>query len=60
MTVWKEGRHIGAMTVTPMMSQWQTCKDQSKNALLLFRLGDFYEAFYEDAQIISIDPSKIW
>ncbi len=41
------------MTVTPMMSQWQTCKDQSKNALLLFRLGDFYEAFYEDAQIIS-------
>ncbi len=36
-----------------MMSQWQTCKAQAKEALLLFRLGDFYEAFYEDAQIIS-------
>ncbi|MBU6446109.1 MAG: DNA mismatch repair protein MutS [Verrucomicrobia bacterium] len=36
-----------------MMSQWQACKTQAKEALLLFRLGDFYEAFYEDAQIIS-------
>lgn len=43
------------MTVTPMMSQWQTCKAQAKEALLFFRLGDFYEAFYEDAQIISKD-----
>jgi len=43
------------MTVTPMMSQWQTCKAQAKDALLFFRLGDFYEAFYEDAQIISKD-----
>jgi DNA mismatch repair protein MutS len=41
------------MTVTPMMSQWQTCKDQAKEALLLFRLGDFYEAFYEDAEKMS-------
>lgn len=41
------------MTVTPMMSQWQECKAQAKSALLLFRLGDFYEAFYEDAQIMS-------
>ncbi len=41
------------MTVTPMMSQWQACKKQAKEALLLFRLGDFYEAFYDDARIIS-------
>src|SRR5579872_7400298 len=41
------------MTVTPMMSQWQACKAQAKDALLLFRLGDFYEAFYDDAQIMS-------
>lgn len=41
------------MTVTPMMSQWQSCKAQAKEALLFFRLGDFYEAFYEDATIIS-------
>jgi DNA mismatch repair protein MutS len=41
------------MTDTPMMSQWKTCKTQAKDALLFFRLGDFYEAFYDDAQIIS-------
>ncbi len=41
------------MTITPMMSQWQACKAQAKEALLLFRLGDFYEAFYEDARVIS-------
>jgi len=31
-----------------MMAQWQTCKESAQGALLLFRLGDFYEAFYED------------
>lgn len=41
------------MTVTPMMSQWQACKAQAKDALLLFRLGDFYEAFYDDATTMS-------
>jgi DNA mismatch repair protein MutS len=38
---------------SPMMKQWQNCKDEAKDALLFFRLGDFYEAFYEDAYIIS-------
>ncbi|NGX33734.1 MAG: DNA mismatch repair protein MutS [Candidatus Anoxychlamydiales bacterium] len=38
---------------TPMMKQWQSLKDKIKDALLLFRLGDFYEAFLEDAYIIS-------
>ncbi len=41
------------MTVTPMMSQWHSCKEEAKEALLLFRLGDFYEAFYDDAVTIS-------
>ena len=36
---------------TPMMAQWSACKKQAKDAVLLFRLGDFYEAFYEDATI---------
>lgn len=35
------------------MLQWKQCKDQAGSALLLFRLGDFYEAFYEDAQVIA-------
>lgn len=38
---------------TPMMAQWHTCKEKAKDALLLFRLGDFYEAFYDDAIIIA-------
>jgi DNA mismatch repair protein MutS len=35
--------------VSPMMQQWHACKKQAGEALLLFRLGDFYEAFYADA-----------
>jgi DNA mismatch repair protein MutS len=41
--------------VTPMMAQWHACKKISKNALLFFRMGDFYEAFYDDAQTIARD-----
>ncbi len=35
------------------MAQWYHCKKQAKNALLLFRLGDFYEAFYDDASLLA-------
>ncbi|MGM0440526.1 MAG: DNA mismatch repair protein MutS [Chlamydiota bacterium] len=35
--------------MTPMMVQWHACKKSAKDAILLFRLGDFYEAFYDDA-----------
>ena len=38
---------------TPMMAQWQACKKEAKGALVLFRLGDFYEAFEEDAIALS-------
>jgi DNA mismatch repair protein MutS len=38
---------------SPMMVQWNACKQKAKEALLLFRLGDFYEAFYEDAKLLS-------
>ncbi|HEU0138282.1 MAG TPA: DNA mismatch repair protein MutS [Bryobacteraceae bacterium] len=34
---------------TPLMRQYHAIKQQVPNALLLFRLGDFYELFYEDA-----------
>ncbi|MBS0620095.1 MAG: DNA mismatch repair protein MutS [Verrucomicrobia bacterium] len=40
-------------TPSPMMAQWHACKKSAPNALLLFRLGDFYEAFYEDALILA-------
>lgn len=38
---------------TPMMAQWHECKKNTYNSILLFRMGDFYEAFYEDAKTIS-------
>jgi len=38
---------------SPMMKQWDACKQKAKEALLLFRLGDFYEAFYDDASLIA-------
>ena len=34
---------------TPLMRQYHSIKQQVPNALLLFRLGDFYELFFEDA-----------
>src|SRR5688572_25356514 len=36
---------------TPMMKQYREWKRRYPDYLLLFRLGDFYEAFYEDAAI---------
>ena len=34
---------------TPLMRQYNSIKQQAPNALLMFRLGDFYELFFEDA-----------
>src|SRR5512136_2240629 len=36
-------------TSTPLMRQYHSIKQQVPGALLMFRLGDFYELFYEDA-----------
>jgi len=44
---------VAEAKATPMMLQWQECKKTAKDALLLFRMGDFYEAFYNDAALIS-------
>jgi DNA mismatch repair protein MutS len=42
----------GDAELTPMMAQYRRIKSElPKDALLLFRLGDFYEMFFEDAQI---------
>ncbi len=38
-------------SVTPMMEQYFQIKKQHQDTLLFFRLGDFYEMFYEDAKI---------
>ena len=39
------------MTTTPMMQQYADAKAACGDALLLFRMGDFYELFFEDARI---------
>src|ERR1700740_3445674 len=38
---------------TPLMQQYHAVKKQHPGALLLFRLGDFYELFYDDAVVAS-------
>ena len=39
--------------LTPVMQQYVDMKSENPDALLMFRLGDFYESFFEDAKIIS-------
>ena len=36
--------------LTPMMEQYQRIKSQHEDAILLFRMGDFYETFFDDAK----------
>ncbi|HUU51122.1 MAG TPA: DNA mismatch repair protein MutS [Nitrospinota bacterium] len=38
---------------TPMMRQYLDIKSKHKDAILFFRMGDFYEMFFEDAKIAS-------
>ncbi len=38
-------------TLTPMMEQYLRIKAQHPGRILLYRMGDFYETFYEDAQL---------
>ncbi|HNT26874.1 MAG TPA: DNA mismatch repair protein MutS [bacterium] len=38
---------------TPVMEQYRTCKEQYPDAILFFRLGDFYEMFFDDAVVAS-------
>ena len=35
--------------LTPMMEQYMSIKQEAKDAFLFFRLGDFYEMFFDDA-----------
>jgi len=39
--------------LSPVMQQYVDMKSENPDALLLFRLGDFYEAFFEDAKTVS-------
>lgn len=39
--------------ITPMMRQYLEIKDANPDVILFFRLGDFYEMFFEDAILVS-------
>ncbi len=41
------------MGISPMMQQYLNIHEQYPDCLLLFRLGDFYELFFEDAKVAS-------
>jgi DNA mismatch repair protein MutS len=42
-----------AARLTPMMAQYWDVKKAHREAIVLFRMGDFYETFYEDARVAS-------
>ncbi|MCD7708368.1 MAG: DNA mismatch repair protein MutS [Clostridiales bacterium] len=39
--------------ITPMMQHYLKTKEENKDCLLFYRLGDFYEMFFDDAKIVS-------
>ena len=39
--------------LTPLMRQYHAVKARHEDALLFFRMGDFYEMFYSDAEVAS-------
>ncbi len=46
----KVTERLNAPKVTPMMRQYLTVKKEHISSVILFRMGDFFEAFYEDAE----------
>ncbi len=44
------GQEAGGGKPTPMMAQYWRLKERCGDAILMFRLGDFYEMFFEDAE----------
>src|SRR5579875_2412075 len=47
----KAAEITGEAGLTPAMKQYRAAKEAHPDALLFFRMGDFYELFYEDAQV---------
>ncbi|MFW5852931.1 MAG: DNA mismatch repair protein MutS, partial [Nanoarchaeota archaeon] len=39
--------------LTPAMKQFKQFKDEYPDAVIFFRMGDFYETFYEDAKVVA-------
>ena len=46
-------KEMGDKKMTPMMEQYLRIKAQHEDAILFYRLGDFYEMFFDDAKLVS-------
>ena len=46
-TIWVKGDNMAQLT--PMMQQYMQTKKEYQDCILFYRLGDFYEMFFEDA-----------
>lgn len=46
-------QEVDRSKITPMMAQYLEIKDANPDVIIFFRLGDFYEMFFEDAVMIS-------
>jgi len=44
---------VSGESATPLMQQYREIKGRHRDALLFFRMGDFYEMFYDDAETAS-------
>jgi len=44
---------VASAASTPLMQQYREIKSRHQDAILFFRMGDFYEMFYEDAEVAS-------
>ena len=44
---------INMQKISPMMRSYLELKEQYKDAIIMYRLGDFYEMFFEDAEVAS-------
>lgn len=48
-----EIKDVDAASLSPMMQHYVKTKQENKDCVLFYRLGDFYEMFFEDAQTVS-------
>ena len=46
-------RFLSKMALSPMMQNYLATKEEYKDCVLFYRVGDFYEMFYDDAKMVS-------
>ena len=46
-------KDVDGVAISPMMQHYVKTKEEYKDSILFYRLGDFYEMFFEDAETVS-------